>query len=138
MYKVRLHSNLGVTYWPLLCGGNHSPTCLQIYQTVGNTFLFQQDNASIPAVWQGTVCELVMSYPLTCVPGPESSLIGHHWDILGQRVHDHIPFQLQHFPNLNTSWLNNGNVFHKGMGLQPHASFKHAQKVHRKHSFRWR
>ena len=29
------------------------PHVLQIYQTVGNNFLFQQDKASIPAIWQG-------------------------------------------------------------------------------------
>ena len=37
---------------------------LQIYQNVGNNFLFQQHNASISAIWQGTVCNPIMSYPL--------------------------------------------------------------------------
>ena len=40
------------------------PNVLQIYQTVGSNFFFQQDNVSIPSIWQGTVCKLVMSYPL--------------------------------------------------------------------------
>ena len=31
-------------------------------------------------------------------------------------VHDCIPSQLPHFLNSNTSWLNNGNVFHEGVG----------------------
>ena len=57
--------------------------------------------------------------PLTRVPCPDRSPIGHHWAILGQRVHDRIPFQLPHLPNLNTSWLNNGNVFHEGVGYNP-------------------
>ena len=48
------------------------PYVLQIYQTVGNNFLFQQDNASIPAIWQGTVCKLVMSYPLKWPSGSRS------------------------------------------------------------------
>ena len=57
--------------------------------------------------------------PLTDVPGPDPSPIDHPCDILGQRVHDHIPFQLPHLLNLNTSWLNNCNVFHKGVGYNP-------------------
>ena len=57
--------------------------------------------------------------PLTGVPGPDPSPIGHPWDILGQRVHDRIPFQLPYFPNLNTNWLNNGNVFNEGVGYNP-------------------
>ena len=51
-----------------------------------------------------------------------------------RRIHDHIPSQLPYFPNLNTTWLNNGNVFHDGVEVQPQASFKHAQKPHRMHS----
>ena len=54
---------------------------------------------------------------LTGLQGPNPSLIGHPWDILGRRAHDLIPPQLPYYPNSNTSWLNNGNVFHKGMGL---------------------
>ena len=110
------------------------PHVLQIYQTVANNFLFQQDNASVPAIWQGTECNLVMSYPLDWRSRSDPSLIGHFWNILVQRVHDRIPYQLPHFPTLNTSWLNNGNVFHKGVGVQPQASFKHAQNAHIIHS----
>ena len=40
------------------------PHVMQIYQTVGNNFRFQEDNSSIPAIWQGNVCRLVMSNPL--------------------------------------------------------------------------
>ena len=53
---------------------------------------------------------------LTGLPGPDPSPIGRPWDILGQQIHDRIPYQLPHFPNSNTSWFNNGNVFHKGRG----------------------
>ena len=48
------------------------PHVLQIYQTVICNFLFQQDNANIPAIWQGTVCKLVMSYPLNWPSGSRS------------------------------------------------------------------
>ena len=54
--------------------------------------------------------------PLAGLPGPNPSLIGHLWGILGWWVHDYIPYKLPCFPNLNTSLLNNGNVFHKGVG----------------------
>ena len=57
--------------------------------------------------------------PLTGLPGSDPSLIGHPWDILGRRIHDRIPSQLPHFPNLNTSWLNNDNVFQEGIGYNP-------------------
>ena len=57
--------------------------------------------------------------PLTGILGPDPSPIGHPWDILVLRVHDRIHPQLPHFPNLKTSWLNNGNVFHKGVGYNP-------------------
>ena len=40
------------------------PHVLQIYQTVRNISLFQQDNISIPAILQGTVCKLTMLYPI--------------------------------------------------------------------------
>ena len=40
------------------------PHVLQIYQTLGSNYFFQQDNVSMPAIWQGTVCKLLMSYPL--------------------------------------------------------------------------
>ena len=56
---------------------------------------------------------------LTGLPGPDPSPIGHPWYILGLRIHDCIPLQLPHFPNLNTSWLNNGNVFHERVGYNP-------------------
>ena len=45
---------------------------LQIYQTVGINFLFQQDTASIPVTWQGTICKLVMSYSLDWRSGSDS------------------------------------------------------------------
>ena len=54
--------------------------------------------------------------PLTGLPGPDPSPINHPLYILGRRVHDCIPSQLPHFLNSNTSWLNNGNAFHKGCG----------------------
>ena len=57
--------------------------------------------------------------PLTGLPGPDQSPIGHPWDILGWRTDDSIPSQLPHFPNLNASWLNSGNVFHEGLGYNP-------------------
>ena len=57
--------------------------------------------------------------PLTGFLGPDPSPIGHPWDILGRRIHGHIPSQLPHFPNFNTSWLNNGKVFHEGWGINP-------------------
>ena len=54
-------------------------------------------------------------------------------DYLGWLVHDRIPSQLPHFPNWNTSWLNDDNAFHKGRGgVQPRAAFKHGQKANRK------
>ena len=119
-----MHSNLGVTYRgvtyrPTYVDEVLHPHAVQMYQTVGNNLLFQQANASIAAIWQGTVCKLVMSSPLTGLPGPDTSLIGHPWDILGQRVHERIPSQLPHFPYLNTSWLKNGNAFHEGWGYNP-------------------
>ena len=52
---------------------------------------------------------------LTGLPGPDQS----PWDILGRRIHDRIPSQLPYFPISNTSWLNNGNVFHPGVGYNP-------------------
>ena len=67
-------------------------------------------------------------------PTPDPSPIDHPWDIVGRRVYDRIPSKLPHFPNWNTSWLNKGNAFHKrrvGLVVQPHASFKPAQKPHR-------
>ena len=57
--------------------------------------------------------------PLTGISGPDPSPNSRPWDILGQRIHDCTPFQLPHFPNLNTSWLSNGNVFNKGVGYNP-------------------
>ena len=87
---------------------------LPIYQTVGNNFLFQQDNVSVPAIWQGTVCISWSCHtPLTGLLSPNPSRIDHPWDILGRRVHDCFPSQLPHFLNWNTSWLNNGNAFQK-------------------------
>ena len=86
-------------------------------------------------MWQGTVYELVLSYSLAGLPGPDPSPIDHPWNNLGWWVHDLIPSQLPHFPNLIAGWFNNDNSFHKGRGrVQPKASFKHAQKAHRKYS----
>ena len=70
--------------------------------------------------------------PLTGLLGPDPSPI-HPLDILSWQIHDGIPFQLPHFPNLNFNWLNIDNVFHEGVGVQPQAPFKHAQKSHRMH-----
>ena len=67
--------------------------------------------------------------PLTGVPGLDPSPISQPLDILGQQVHDHTLFQLPHFPNSNTTWLNNGHLFQKGVGVQPQASFKHAHTI---------
>ena len=65
----------------------------------------------------------------------DPSLIDDSWDNLGWWVHGRIPSQLIHIPNWSTSWLNNDNAFHKGCGgVQPKASFKHAQNAHRMHS----
>ena len=89
------------------------PNVLPIYQTVWNNFLFQKDNTGIPAIWQGTVWKLVMPYPLTGLQGPYPSPIDHPWDNLGWWVHDRILSQLPRFPNSKTSWLNDGNAFHK-------------------------
>ena len=65
---VKCSFNFKEIRWSLPCqryvDESLHPHVLQIYQTVGNIFYFQQDNASIPAIWQGTVCKLVMSYPL--------------------------------------------------------------------------
>ena len=43
--------------------------------------------------------------------------------------------QLPHYPNRTASWLNNGDAFHRGKGVQIYtmASSKHAQKAHIKH-----
>ena len=57
--------------------------------------------------------------PLTGLLGPVPSPIGHPWDFLGWWIHDCIPSKLQHFPNSNTRWLINGNVFHEGVGYNP-------------------
>ena len=64
MYKVRL---ICIVFRGSLTGLH--PHVLQIHQTVGNKVLFQQDIASIPAIWQGTVCKQVMSYPLNWPSG---------------------------------------------------------------------
>ena len=59
--------------------------------------------------------------PLTGLPGPDPSPISHPFDILGWRIHDRIPFQLQLFPNLNSNWLRIDNVFQEGVGVQSQA-----------------
>ena len=56
---------------------------------------------------------------LTGLRVPDPFLTGHPWDILGRWIHDRIPSQLPYFPNSNTSWLNNGNVFHEWVGYNP-------------------
>ena len=93
---------------------------LPIYQTFWNKFLFQEDNAGIPAIWEGTVWKLVMPNPLTGRQGPDPSLIDHPWDSLGWWVHDRTVSQAPRFPNSKTSWLNDGNAFHSGwVGYNP-------------------
>ena len=57
--------------------------------------------------------------PLTGLPGPNPSPISHPLDILGRQIHGRIPSQLPYFPDLNTNRLNNGNVFHEGVGYNP-------------------
>ena len=54
--------------------------------------------------------------PLTDLLGPDPSPIDHPWDILDCLVHDRTPSQLLYFSKWNTSWLNNDNAFHKGVG----------------------
>ena len=59
LYKARL---ICIVIWGSLTGQRYvdqvlNQHVLQIYQTVGNNFLFQQDNASIPTIWQGTVLQ---------------------------------------------------------------------------------
>ena len=111
MYKLRL----GVTYRPTPCRWSPSPTCLQVNQTVGNNFLFQQDNASIPAICQRTVCKLVISYPLDWPSGS--------WSISDRPPLGNYRAADTCFPNLNSSWLNNGNVFHEGGGVTTQCFF---------------
>ena len=108
------------------------PHFLQIYQTDGSNFLFQQDNVSIPVIWQGTVCKRVMS-PLTGLPSPDPSPIGHPFGILGPLIHDRIPSQLSHFQNLNTSRLNIGNIFHARVGYDHWLLLSMHKKPHRMH-----
>ena len=60
--------------------------------------------------------------PLTGLLSPNPSRIDHPSDILGGRVHDCFPSHLPHFPNWNTSWLNNDNAFQKG-GNNPRLLF---------------
>ena len=95
------------------------PHVLQMYQTGGNNFSSSQ---TVPVYLQFGK-ELFASWSwhttLTGLSGPDPSPISHPWDILGLWIHDCISLQLPHFPNLNTSWLNSGNVFHKGVGYNP-------------------
>ena len=108
---------------------------MPIYQNVWNNFLFKQDNVSIPAMWQVTVWKLAMSYSLTSLPDPTPSLIDHPWDNLDWWVHDRIPSQPPHFPDWNTSLLNNKQYIPQGVGwVHPRASFEHAPKAFRMHS----
>ena len=74
------------------------PHVLQICQTFGNNFLFQQDNASIPAIWQGTICKLAMSYPLDWLSG--SGFISNQTPMVYSRVVGtrSYPFSAATFP----------------------------------------
>ena len=114
------------------------PYVLQIYQTVWNNFLVQQDNASIPAIWQGTVCKLVMSYPLDLPSGSRSIFdrppLGYSrpTDICS------YPFPAATFPEFKHYLVEQWQCVPRGGGVQPLASFKHAQKPHTTHTYRWR
>ena len=117
MYKVRLICIVIMGSLTCQCYVDEvlHPHVLHIYQTVGRNI--QQNNASIPAIWKGTVCKLFMASPLDWPSGSRSiSKISHPWDILGWLIHGRIPSTLPDFPNSNTIWLNNGNVFHEGVG----------------------
>ena len=57
--------------------------------------------------------------PLIGLLGPDPSPIGHPLDILGWRIHDSIPFQLPHFPNLNSNWLKFTMYSTRGWGYNP-------------------
>ena len=76
------------------------------------TILFQ-DTCNI---WQGTICKLVMSYPILAF----KILILFHLTTPGifetGMYMTCILFQLPHHPNWDASWLNNGNTFHREGG----------------------
>ena len=132
--SFNLHNNSGLAYRPKLCGWSPSPTCLAKLSDCWKHFF--SSSKTISAYLQyGKVlfASWLCHTPLTGLPGPHPSPIFQPWDILGQWINDCIPSQLPHFPNSNTNWLNNDNVF-QGGGVQPQASFKHAQKAHRMHA----
>ena len=119
--SFNLHSNAGVTYRPTLRINSftHMSNKTRLLETI---FSFSK---TIPAYLQygkelfaGWSCHT----HLTGLPGPDQSLVSHPWDILGRPIHDSIPSQLPHFPNLNTSWLNNGNASLEGVGVRLKAS----------------
>ena len=77
------------------------PHVLPIYRTVGNNFLFKQDNAPIPAMWHGTVCKLVIAYPLTSLPDPDPTEHPVIFGIGGGGVYDLYPFPAAILPELD-------------------------------------
>ena len=82
---------------------------------------------SLPAIQCQHTCNMARNRlqaghaitPLIGLSGFGPSLIGYPCDILGWLIHGHIPSQLPHFQNFNIGWLNNGNVFHEGVGYKP-------------------
>ena len=70
------------------------PHALPIYQTVWNNFLFQLDNAPIPAIWQGTVLQAGQ----TGLPDPDPSPVDHLWDNRDLLVHGLYPFPAATLP----------------------------------------
>ena len=95
----------------LICIVSLGVTYRQIYQTVGNNFLYSK---TMPAYLQYGK-ELFFSWSchtvLTGILGPDPSPIGHPCDILGRRVHGPAAT----FPEIE----HNVNVFHKWVGVQP-------------------
>ena len=79
------------------------PHVLQIYLTVGNNVLFQQDISSTPAIWQGTVCRLGISYPLDWPSGARPITNRPPPGYSRRRIYDLTPSKLPYFPTSNTS-----------------------------------
>ena len=93
------------------------PHVLPLYWTVGTIFLFQQDNAPIPAIWQGTICKLAMAYPLDWPSGIQIHLQSTTPGIIETVMYRTcIPPQLPHYQNWIASWFHNGNAFHRRVG----------------------
>ena len=109
-----LHSNSGVTYKPSLCGRRPSHTCPANLSDCWKQFYLPARQCQHGCNMARNCCQLVMSYPLTGLLGPDPSPIDHPLDNLGWWVHYRIPPQPQPFLNWNTSWLNNAIAFHKG------------------------